>query len=40
MTLSELKRIDQSMATAASPDALTKAHRDHIRQLIKDALTR
>ena len=40
MTLSELKRIDQFIATAASPDALTKAHRDHIRQLIKDALTR
>ncbi len=40
MTLSELKRIDQSMATAASPDALTKAHREHVRQLIKDALTR
>lgn len=40
MTLSELKRIDQAMATAASPDALTKAHREHVRQLIKDALTR
>jgi hypothetical protein len=38
MTLSELKRIDQMMATGANPDALTKAHRDHIRLVIEQAL--
>lgn len=40
MALSELKRIDNMMTTAASPDGLTKAHRDHVKQLIKDALVR
>lgn len=40
MAVSELKRIDAQQATAASPDALTKAHRDYIRQIIKDALVR
>ncbi|MBL7942360.1 MAG: zinc-dependent metalloprotease [Flavobacteriales bacterium] len=38
MALSELKRIDQMMASATSPDALTRAHRDHIRTLVKNAL--
>jgi DNA-binding sugar fermentation-stimulating protein len=38
MTLSELKRIDQMMSTGVSPDALTKAHRDHVRLLIKLAM--
>lgn len=40
MALSELKRIDASMSSASSPDGLTKAHRDHVKQLIKDALVR
>lgn len=38
MALAELKRIDTMMATGASPDALTKAHRDHVRKLIADAM--
>lgn len=38
MALSELKRIDSMMATGASPDALTKAHRDHVRSIVKNAL--
>lgn len=37
MALSELKRIDKMMA-AGSGDALTKAHREHIRFLIKQAM--
>jgi hypothetical protein len=38
MALSELKRIDQMMATGASADALTKAHREHIRMIVKKAM--
>ena len=38
MALAELKRIDTMMATGTSPDALTKAHRDHVRKLIADAM--
>jgi hypothetical protein len=38
MALSELKRIDQMMATATSADALTKAHREHCRMIVKKAM--
>ncbi|MDZ4823371.1 MAG: zinc-dependent metalloprotease [Flavobacteriales bacterium] len=38
MAMSELKRIDQMMAGGTSPDALTKAHRDHVRSNIKNFL--
>lgn len=38
MALSELKRIDSMMATGTSPDALTKAHRDYVRSIVKSAL--
>lgn len=38
VVLFELKKIDKMMATAVSPDNFTKAHRDHVRQLIKEAL--
>ena len=38
MALSELKRIDTMMSTGSSPDALTKAHRDHVRTIVKNAL--
>lgn len=37
MAWSELKRIDTMMATGASPDGLTKAHREYVRLLIKQA---
>ncbi len=37
MVLSEIKRIDQSMNTSIG-DTLTKAHRNHIKMLIKKAL--
>lgn len=37
MAWSELKRIDTMMATGTSPDALTKAHREYVRLLIKQA---
>lgn len=37
---SEMKRIDAMMATAVSADPLTKAHREHVRLLIKKALDR
>jgi hypothetical protein len=38
MVYAELKRISQLEATGVSPDALTKAHRAHIIQLIETAL--
>ncbi|MBX7051431.1 MAG: zinc-dependent metalloprotease [Flavobacteriales bacterium] len=38
MAMSELKRIDNMMATGTSPDALTKAHRDYVRSIVKSAL--
>jgi len=38
MVYAELKRISQLGATGVSPDALTKAHRAHIIQLIETAL--
>ncbi|MFN0030593.1 MAG: zinc-dependent metalloprotease [Flavobacteriales bacterium] len=38
MAMSELKRIDNMMATGTSPDALTKAHREHVRAVVKQAL--
>lgn len=38
MALSEINRIDKMMITAASPDALTKAHRDHLRKIVANAL--
>jgi hypothetical protein len=38
MMLSEMKRIDQMMASGVSPDGLTKAHRDHVRTIIRKAL--
>jgi hypothetical protein len=36
--LFELKRIDAMMSAGASPDALTKAHRDHVRTIIKQTM--
>jgi hypothetical protein len=38
MAIFELKRIDTMEAGAASPDTLTKAHREHVRTLIKQAM--
>lgn len=38
MALSELKRIDTMMAAGTSPDALTKAHREHVRSIVKSVL--
>jgi len=38
MALAELKRIDQMEAAGSSPDALTKAHREHVRKLIADVM--
>lgn len=38
MALSELKRLDTMMASGASPDALTKAHREHVRSVVKGVL--
>jgi hypothetical protein len=37
MALAEMKRIDAMQATGGG-DTLTKAHRDHLRTLIKKAL--
>ncbi|MCC6599201.1 MAG: zinc-dependent metalloprotease [Crocinitomicaceae bacterium] len=37
MAIAELKRIDQMQAAAAAPDGLTKAHREHLRTIIKKA---
>jgi hypothetical protein len=38
MAISELKRIDTLESTGVSPDALTKAHREYVRLLIKEIL--
>jgi len=38
MAIFELKRIDQMMTSGSSPDGLTKAHREHVRTIIKKAL--
>lgn len=38
MALSELKRIDLQMASAVSADPLTKAHREHVRAIVKNAM--
>jgi flagellar biosynthesis regulator FlbT len=38
MALYELKRIDQMMTTGTSPDGLTKAHREYVKTIIKQAL--
>jgi len=38
MAISELKRIDTLESTDVSPDALTKAHREYVRLLIKEIL--
>lgn len=38
MVLAELKRIDGMMTAGVSPDALTRAHREHVKNLIAKAL--
>ncbi len=38
MALYELKRIDKTMKVGASPDVLTKAHREHLSQIVKTTL--
>jgi hypothetical protein len=38
MVLSTLKRIQRDQRNASSPNALTRAHRDHITFLIQKAL--
>lgn len=38
MTLSTLKRIEREQKSASSPDAMTRAHREHILFLIEKAL--
>jgi hypothetical protein len=37
MALYELDRIERMMKSASSPSVLTKAHRAHVLQIIKDA---